>query len=85
MSKVSRAMSVIPGLVDPKHRPKGVCDGQQVNIPVLLIMRWSEVVEDASPLWIGVQAIREFSQVNPGKRFCLRTDGRELRCKGDQK
>lgn len=31
------AMSVIHGLVDPKLRPKGVNDGQQVNIPVLLI------------------------------------------------
>ena len=32
-SKVSWAMSIIPGLVDPKLRPKGVGDGQQVNIP----------------------------------------------------
>ena len=30
------AMSVIHGLVGPKLRPKGVSDGQQVNIPVLL-------------------------------------------------
>ena len=32
--KVSWAMSIIPGLVVPKLRPKGVGDGQQVNIPV---------------------------------------------------
>ena len=32
-SKVSWAMSIIPGLVGPKARPKGVVDGQQVNIP----------------------------------------------------
>ena len=31
------AMSVNHGLVGPKSRPKGVDDGQQVNIPVLLI------------------------------------------------
>ena len=32
-SKVSWAMAFIPGLVGPKARPKGVVDGQQVNIP----------------------------------------------------
>jgi hypothetical protein len=31
------AMAVIHGLVGPKERPKGVSDGQQVNIPVPLI------------------------------------------------
>lgn len=30
------AMSVNHGLVGPKLRPKGVSEGQQVNIPVLL-------------------------------------------------
>ena len=29
-------MPVIGGLVGPKARPKGVVDGQQVNIPALL-------------------------------------------------
>ena len=32
-SKVSWAMAIIPGLVDPKIRPKGVVDGHKVNIP----------------------------------------------------
>ena len=32
-SKVSWAMSIIPGLAGPKARPKGVVDGQQVDIP----------------------------------------------------
>ena len=32
-SKVSWAMAIIPGLVDPKARPKGVVDGHMVNIP----------------------------------------------------
>ena len=34
-SKVSWAMSINPGLAGPKARPKGVVDGQQVNIPAL--------------------------------------------------
>ena len=33
--KVSWGRFVLPGLVGPKVRPKGVVDGQQVNIPVL--------------------------------------------------
>lgn len=32
-SKVSWARLVLPGLVGPKPRPKGVGDGQRVNIP----------------------------------------------------
>ena len=32
-SKVSWAMAIIPGLVGPKARPKGVVDGHKVNIP----------------------------------------------------
>ena len=35
--KVSWAMAIIPGLVGPKARPKGVVDGQRVNIPVPVI------------------------------------------------
>ncbi len=35
MFKVSMAMSVNHGLVDPKLRSKDVSDGQQVNNPVL--------------------------------------------------
>ena len=34
-SKVSRGRFVRPGLVGPKARPKGVVEGQRVNIPVL--------------------------------------------------
>jgi hypothetical protein len=33
-SKVSLAMSISEGLVGPKARPKGVVDGQTVNIPL---------------------------------------------------
>ena len=38
--KVSWGRFVRPGLVGPKVRPKGVVDGQQVNIPVLPIDRY---------------------------------------------
>lgn len=34
-SKVSRATAIVPGLVGPKARPKGVVDGKLVNIPAL--------------------------------------------------
>ena len=37
MSKVSMAMAVNHGLVGPKEMVRSVSDGQQVNIPVLLI------------------------------------------------
>ena len=38
--KVSWGRLVRPGLVGPKSRPKGVVDGQQVNIPVPLKVRY---------------------------------------------
>ena len=38
--KVSWGRLVRPGLVGPKARPKGVVDGQQVNIPVPLKARY---------------------------------------------
>ena len=38
--KVSWGRLVHPGLVGPKSRPKGVVDGQQVNIPVPLRARY---------------------------------------------
>ena len=34
--KVSLAMAIIQGLGVPKAKPKGVVDGQPVNIPALL-------------------------------------------------
>ena len=34
--KVSWSTQIGPGLVGPKARPKGVADGQLVNIPALL-------------------------------------------------
>jgi hypothetical protein len=36
--KVSWATKIVPGLVGPKVRPKGVADGQAVNIRLLLFV-----------------------------------------------
>ena len=60
-SKVSWAMAIIPGLVGPKARPKGVVDGQQVNIPALQYysMEGRILVRIAS-YWIDVDALRVF-------------------------
>ena len=41
--KVSHATIIGVGLVGPKARPKGVVDGQQVNIPVPVLCRPSEL------------------------------------------
>ena len=46
-TKVSWGRLVRPGLVGPKSRSKGVVDGQQVNIPVPLkvrYQRWGDAV-----------------------------------------
>lgn len=50
--KVSWGRDIRPGLVGPKARPKGVVDGQLVNIPVLSEWRLTEGVtqEDTSSL-----------------------------------
>lgn len=39
LPEVSWATVFVPGLVGPKPRPKGVSDGQRVNIPVLVCIR----------------------------------------------
>jgi hypothetical protein len=39
-SKVSWGRLIHPGLVDPKLRPKGVSDGQSVNIRIPPILRY---------------------------------------------
>jgi hypothetical protein len=37
-TEVSWATIIVPGLVGPKPRPKGVGDGQLVDIPVPLLL-----------------------------------------------
>ena len=46
-TEVSWATIIVPGLVGPKPRPKGVGDGQQVDIPVLVIS-FPQVTQDGS-------------------------------------
>lgn len=67
-SKVSWAMAVIPGSVGPKARPKGIADGQPVNIPALLYM-FRGVTQRGSVqrLWnVVVGLSRRVSLANPG-------------------
>ena len=68
-SKVSWGRFVRPGLVGPKPRPKGVGDGQQVNIPVPCIFRYQDgVVEKdrlSAVLVVRVQARRRHPEENP--------------------
>ena len=59
--KVSWGRDIRPGLVGPKARPKGVADGQLVNIPVPSYVRLTEGVtqEDSlSLVMVQVQALR---------------------------
>ena len=75
--KVSWGREIRPGLVGPKARPKGVADGQLVNIPVPSHMRLTEGVtqEDSSSLvMVQVQAQRLVSrQIRSSLR--LKCDG----------
>ena len=62
-----------PGLVGPKPRPRGVGDGQQVNIPVLPPWRLTDGVTQEGRhrprLDVRVQASRGGGQANPAARF----------------
>jgi hypothetical protein len=62
-----------PGLVGPKPRPRGVGDGQQVNIPVLPPWRLTDGVTQEGRHRprpdVRVQASRGGGQGNPAARF----------------
>ena len=63
--KVSWGRDIRPGLVGPKARPKGVADGQLVNIPVPSCVRLTEgeTQEDSlSLVMVQVQALRLVSR-----------------------
>ena len=63
--KVSWGREIRPGLVGPKARPKGVADGQLVNIPVPSCVRLTEgeTQEDSlSLVMVQVQALRLVSR-----------------------
>ena len=66
--KVSWGREIRPGLVGPKVRPRGVADGQQVNIPAPLTVRLTEGgTQKDSPglVMVQVQALRLEGQANP--------------------
>ena len=56
-SKVSWGRLIHPGLVGPKPRRKRVGDGQTVNIPLPLLLRY-ELVKDAGGYAIAVLDVR---------------------------
>ena len=52
-------MVIIPGLVGPKARLKGVVDGHQVNIPELFAYSKERRVSVLlAPYWIGVWSLK---------------------------
>ena len=55
MAEVSAATIIVGGLVGPKARPKGVADGQTVDIPLPLV---DELLKKRSAQRAGLVAIR---------------------------
>ena len=51
--QVSHATAIGVGLVGPKARPKGVTDGQQVNIPALRENRQRVAFKSFVGLWFS--------------------------------
>lgn len=62
-SKVSRATVIVPGLVGPKPRRISVGDGQQVNIPVQVLVV-KQFTENISERMIGF-----YPSKSPGNRI----------------
>ena len=69
MPKVSYATSIDVGLGGPKVRPKGVTDGQQVNIPAPVTIRLSSggTQEDSRSVPIGHGTSPNVGEVAAGK------------------
>ena len=56
-------MTIIPGLVDPKARPKGVVDGQPVNIPApKYYFMEGRILVVLADYWISVGALRRLDR-----------------------
>lgn len=59
-------MVIIPGLVGPKARLKGVVDGHQVNIPELFAYSKERRVSVLlAPYWIGVWSLKTLPRQIP--------------------
>ena len=64
--KVSHVTAIGVGLVGPKVRPKGVADGQQVNIPVPHGDRQRIIVDNFTGLWFhfgGVMSVEKDTSI----------------------
>ena len=75
--KVSHEMSISVGLVGPKVRPKGVADGQQVNIPALSVDRPNEEVDSSSGLCFSHSRLQDIG-VMGGRNMSDGKDASEL-------
>ena len=76
--KVSWGREIRPGLVGPKARPKGVADGQLVNIPVPSCVRLTEGETQEDSLSLVMVQVQAFRLGSRQIRFLLR-----LRCYGE--
>ena len=70
--KVSWGRDILPGLVGPKTRPKGVADGQLVNIPVLSVWRLTEEETQKDTLSLVMVQVQAFRLVSRQIRSLLR-------------
>lgn len=65
--KVSHATSIGVGLVGPKVRPKGVADGEQVNIPVPRVNRQRVHFESLTGLCLHLLALARMRKCGNAK------------------
>ena len=76
--KVSWGREIRPGLVGPKARPRGVADGELVNIPVPFCVRLTEGVTQEDSLGLVMVQVQALRLVSREIRSLLR-----LRCDGE--
>ena len=70
--KVSWGREIRSGLVGPKARPKGVVDGQQVNIPAPIIRRLTEAGTQEDSLGLEVVQVQALRLVGREDRSLIR-------------
>ena len=62
MAEVSAARFILGGLVGPKPRPKGVGDGQTVDIPLPLVLFKSQVCAGRAKRSVVLELLRLTAQ-----------------------
>lgn len=83
--KVSPAMFVRRRLGGPKARPEGVADGQQVEIPALVPVRWMTFLKAQLGYWILSGSLRsEAYWVERGREKLLSFSWYQPYCKPTQ-